>query len=120
MTIQRPPILVGACFDGFVLDYAWLGASSPPSPLRQMLDRSAAFRSDSRHLCTRVITSLRSHSFKLHVTKSQVRLTALKESMQAKGRAKVRDAVRKRMGKPTQDEEATPRPSWPRPSPRRT
>lgn len=81
-----------------------------------MLDRWAAFRSDSRHLCTRVITSLRSHSFKLHVTKSQVRLTALKESMQAKGRAQVRDAVRKRMGKPTKDEEATPRPSRSRPA----
>jgi hypothetical protein len=66
-----------------------------------MLDRWAAFRSDSRHICTRVITSLRSHSFKLlHVTKSQVRLTALKESMQAKGRAKVRDAVRKRWANP--------------------
>src|ERR1700751_2942976 len=78
MTIQRPPILVEPCFDGFVLNYAWLVASSPPSPLRQMLDRWAAFQSDSRHLCTRVITSLRSHSFKLPVTISQVRLTALK------------------------------------------
>jgi DNA end-binding protein Ku len=47
-------------------------------------------------------------------------MAALKESMQAKGRAKVRDAVRKRMGKPTGEEKATPRASRPRPSPRRT
>ena len=46
-------------------------------------------------------------------------MAALKESMQAKGRAKVRDAVRRRMGKPAK-EEATPRASRPRPSPRRT
>jgi hypothetical protein len=32
------------------------------------------------------------------VTTSQVRLAALKQSMEAKGRAKVRDAVRRRMG----------------------
>jgi len=47
-------------------------------------------------------------------------MDALKKSMQAKGRAKVRDAVRKRMGKPTQEEKPTPRASRPRPSPRRT
>ena len=47
-------------------------------------------------------------------------MAALKESMQAKGRAKVRDAVRKRMGKPPKEEEARPRASRPRPSPRRT
>jgi DNA end-binding protein Ku len=47
-------------------------------------------------------------------------MAALKESMQAKGRAGVRDAVRKRMGKPLKEEEARPRASRPRPSPRRT
>jgi len=47
-------------------------------------------------------------------------MAALKESMQAKGRAKVRDAVRKHMGKPPKEEEARPRASRPRPSPRRT
>jgi DNA end-binding protein Ku len=47
-------------------------------------------------------------------------MAALKESMQAKERAKVRDAVRKRMGKPEKGEMARPRPSRPRPSPRRT
>jgi DNA end-binding protein Ku len=47
-------------------------------------------------------------------------MAALKESMQAKGRAKVRDAVRKRMGKPPKEGEARPRASRPRPSPRRT
>jgi DNA end-binding protein Ku len=48
-------------------------------------------------------------------------MAALKESMQAKGRAKVRDAVRKRMGKP-EKEEARPsaRSARSRPSPRRT
>jgi hypothetical protein len=30
-------------------------------------------------------------------------MAALKQSMEAKGRAKVRDAVRKRMGKPDRD-----------------
>jgi hypothetical protein len=40
--------------------------------------------------------------------------------MQAKGRAKVRDAVRKRMGKPSEEEKPRPRASPPRPSPRRT
>ena len=43
MTIQRPPILAGLCSDAFVSKFASLGASSPPSPLRQMLDRLAAF-----------------------------------------------------------------------------
>jgi DNA end-binding protein Ku len=46
-------------------------------------------------------------------------MDALKESMQAKGRGKVRDAVRRRMGKP-EKEEVRPRASRPRPSPRRT
>jgi hypothetical protein len=36
-------------------------------------------------------------------------MAALKESMQAKGRAKVRKAVRKRVGKPTKEEEPRPR-----------
>jgi DNA end-binding protein Ku len=47
-------------------------------------------------------------------------MAALKESMQAKGRANARDAVRKRMGKPTEEEQPKPRPSRPRPSSRRT
>src|SRR5262249_26509555 len=54
MTIQRPPILVGPCFDAFVLNYAWLGASSPPpcstgGPLfrtsTRMITRCEAIRS---------------------------------------------------------------------------
>ena len=45
-------------------------------------------------------------------------MAALKESMQAKGRAKVRDAVNRRMGKPS--EEDKPRPRASRPSWRRT
>jgi DNA end-binding protein Ku len=47
-------------------------------------------------------------------------MAALKESMQAKGRVKVRDAVRRRMGKPSEEERPRPRASRPRPSPRRT
>jgi DNA end-binding protein Ku len=47
-------------------------------------------------------------------------MAALKESMQAKGRAKVRDAVRRRMGKSAAEGKARPRTSRPRPSPRRT
>ena len=47
-------------------------------------------------------------------------MAALKQSMESKGRAKVRDAVRRRMGKPSKEEEARPRASRPRPSPRRT
>jgi DNA end-binding protein Ku len=47
-------------------------------------------------------------------------MAALKESMQAKGRAKVRDAVRRRMGKPSEEEKPRLRASRPRPSPRRT
>ena len=43
-------------------------------------------------------------------------MAALKQSMESKGRTKVRDAVRRRMGKPL----ARPRASRPRPSPRRT
>src|SRR6185437_266656 len=47
-------------------------------------------------------------------------MAALKESMQAKGRAKVRDAVHRRMGKPEKEELPRPRASKPRPSQRRT
>jgi len=47
-------------------------------------------------------------------------MAALKESMQAKGRAKVRDAVRRRMDKPSEEAKPRPRASRPRPSPRRT
>jgi DNA end-binding protein Ku len=47
-------------------------------------------------------------------------MAALKESMQAKGRAKVRDAVRRRTGKPTKEEMPRARASRPRPSSRRT
>jgi DNA end-binding protein Ku len=46
-------------------------------------------------------------------------MAALKESMQAKGRAKVGNAVRRRMGKPSEEEQARPRASRPRPSARR-
>ena len=46
-------------------------------------------------------------------------MDALKKSMQAKGRAKVQDAVRKRMGKPSAEQKTAPRASRPRPSPRR-
>ena len=46
-------------------------------------------------------------------------MDALKESMQAKGRAKVRDTVLKRMGKQPRREPG-PRPARPRPSARRT
>ena len=46
-------------------------------------------------------------------------MAALKESMQAKGRTKVRDAVRRRMGKLSEDAKPRPRASRPRPSPRR-
>ncbi|HEU4476663.1 MAG TPA: Ku protein, partial [Methyloceanibacter sp.] len=47
-------------------------------------------------------------------------MDALKESMQAKGRAKVRDAVRRRTGKPPLAEEAKPTPAPRRRSARRT
>jgi hypothetical protein len=47
-------------------------------------------------------------------------MAALKESLQAKGRAKVRDAVRRRMGKPSEKEKPRPKASRQRPSPRRT
>jgi len=47
-------------------------------------------------------------------------MAALKESMQAKGREKVRDAVRRRMGKSSEEETPRPRASRPRPSSRRT
>ena len=47
-------------------------------------------------------------------------MAALKQSMESKGRTKVRDAVRRRMGKPSKEEVARPRASRPRPSPRRT
>jgi DNA end-binding protein Ku len=46
-------------------------------------------------------------------------MAALKQSMESKGHAKVRNAVRRRMGKPTKKEEARPRASRQRPSPRR-
>ena len=47
-------------------------------------------------------------------------MAALKESMQAKGRAKVQDAVGSRIGKPSKKEDARPTASRPRSSPRRT
>jgi DNA end-binding protein Ku len=47
-------------------------------------------------------------------------MAALKESMQAKGRAKVRDAMRRRMGKPSEEDKPRPRASRPRSSQRRT
>jgi DNA end-binding protein Ku len=47
-------------------------------------------------------------------------MDALKESMQAKGRTKVRDAVRRRVGKPTKEQEPMPRASRARASSRRT
>ena len=47
-------------------------------------------------------------------------MAALKESMQAKGRAKVRNAVRRRMGKPSEEDKPRPRASRPRSSQRRT
>jgi NADP-dependent 3-hydroxy acid dehydrogenase YdfG len=47
-------------------------------------------------------------------------MAALKESMQAKGRAKVRDAVRRRMGKHAKEEQPRPKAPRPKPSPRRT
>ncbi len=47
-------------------------------------------------------------------------MAALKESMQTKGRNKVRDAVRRRMGKPEKEEAAISRNAGPRPSQRRT
>jgi DNA end-binding protein Ku len=47
-------------------------------------------------------------------------MAALKESMQAKGRAKVRDAVRRRMGKSAERGKARPTASRQRSSPRRT
>lgn len=47
-------------------------------------------------------------------------MAALKESMQAKGRAEVRDAVRRRMGKPSEEDKPRPRASRPRSSQRRT
>ena len=46
-------------------------------------------------------------------------MAALKKSVEAKGRTKVREAVRKRMGK-RPEEEARPSPARPRPSTRRT
>ena len=47
-------------------------------------------------------------------------MAALKESMQAKGRAKVRDAMRRRMGKHAKEDLPRPRASRARPSQRRT
>jgi DNA end-binding protein Ku len=47
-------------------------------------------------------------------------MDALKKSMQAKGQMKVKDAVRKRMGKAAPKRQASPAPSRSRPSTRRT
>jgi DNA end-binding protein Ku len=47
-------------------------------------------------------------------------MAALKESMQAKGRAKVREAVRRRVGKPEKEKRPRPRVTRQGPSPRRT
>lgn len=47
-------------------------------------------------------------------------MAALKQSMESKGRAKVRDALRKRIGKPAKEEQPRPRAPRPRPSPRQT
>jgi len=47
-------------------------------------------------------------------------MAALKESMRAKARAKVRDVVRRKMGKPSKEEEPKLRASRTRPSQRRT
>jgi DNA end-binding protein Ku len=47
-------------------------------------------------------------------------MTALKKSIEAKGRAKVPNAVRKRMGKAASEREAHPRPSRSRPRARQT
>jgi DNA end-binding protein Ku len=47
-------------------------------------------------------------------------MAALKQSMESKGRAKVRGAVRRRMGKPSKEVEVRPRASRPRASTRRT
>jgi DNA end-binding protein Ku len=47
-------------------------------------------------------------------------MDALKKSMQAKGQVKVRDAVRKRMGKSAPKEKARPSPPRSRPATRRT
>jgi len=47
-------------------------------------------------------------------------MAALKQRMQARGRAKVRDAVPRRMGKPAKEHEPRPRASRPRQSPRGT
>ena len=46
-------------------------------------------------------------------------MAALKKSMEAKGQTKIRDAVRKRVGKQP-EQEARPTAARPRPSPRRT
>jgi len=45
---------------------------------------------------------------------------ALKQSMHAKGRVKVRDAARRRMGKASEEEKLRPRAARPKPSRRRT
>jgi len=47
-------------------------------------------------------------------------MAALKESMQAKGRVKVQNAVRRRTGKSPMWDEVRPKAARPRPSPRRT
>ena len=47
-------------------------------------------------------------------------MAALKQSMESKGRAKVRNAVRRRMGKPEKEELSRPRAPRPKSSLRRT
>src|SRR5689334_9507967 len=44
-------------------------------------------------------------------------MAALKQSMESKGRAQVRNAVRRRMGKPSQEKEPRPRPFTTKPKP---
>jgi len=48
--------------------------------------------------------------------KSAISMAALKQSMQAKGQANVRDAVRRRMDKPSEEEKPRPRASRLRPA----
>jgi hypothetical protein len=55
MIILQPPIPAGPCFDALVLKFVSLGHSFP---LRQMLDRWAAFKSDGQYLFIRPIMLL--------------------------------------------------------------
>ena len=84
MTIQRPPIRAGLCSDAFVLKFASLGASSPPFSPRQMLNRWAAFESDSRHLYTGVLSRCEAICSNC-VTTSQVRLGGAKREYAGEG-----------------------------------